>query len=130
MNSQQSYSFLYVFLHFIFWGYVICNVLNRYFALDHTCIFRFCLTVFASSLAVTLVTYAGLASSIFQSKHLLFLSVYFCHIKVPFLSIININNIYYLQLSCHPVAVVILHVYRIWNWLLINLSWGGYMRSM
>ena len=35
-----------------------------------------------------------------------------------------------LQLGCHPVAVVILHVYKIWNWLLINLSQEGYMRSM
>jgi len=32
------------------------------------------------------------------------------------------NNIYLLQLGCHPMAVVILHVYKIWNWLLINLS--------
>ena len=37
---------------------------------------------------------------------------------------------YLLLLGCHPVAVVILHVYRIWNWLLINLSLEGYMRSM
>ena len=44
----------------------------------------------------------------------------------------NNNNYYYylLQLGCHPVAVVILHVYRIGNWLLINLSREGYMRSM
>ena len=40
------------------------------------------------------------------------------------------NNIYLLQLGCNPVAVVILHVYKIWNWLLINLSREGYMRSM
>jgi len=40
------------------------------------------------------------------------------------------NNIYYLQLDCHLVAVVILHIYKIWNWLLINLSWEAYMRSM
>jgi hypothetical protein len=33
-------------------------------------------------------------------------------------------------LRCHPVAVVILHVYKIWNWLLINLNQEGYMRSM
>jgi hypothetical protein len=26
---------------------------------------------------------------------------------------ININNIYLLQLGCHPVAVIILHVYEI-----------------
>jgi len=26
--------------------------------------------------------------------------------------------------------VVILHVYKTWNWLLINLSREGYMRSM
>jgi len=37
---------------------------------------------------------------------------------------------YLLQLGCHPVAVVILHVYEIWNWLLLNLSRQGYMRSM
>ena len=46
----------------------------------------------------------------------------------------NNNNYYYyyylLQLGFHPVAVVILHVYKIWNWLLINLSREGYMRSM
>ena len=41
---------------------------------------------------------------------------------------INNNNL--LQLGCHPVAVVILHVCKIWNWLLINLSREGYMRSM
>ena len=35
-----------------------------------------------------------------------------------------------LQLGCHPVAVVILHIYKIWNWLLINLSREGYMRRM
>ena len=44
----------------------------------------------------------------------------------------NNNNdiIYLLQLGCNPVAVVILHVYKIWDWLLINLSLEGYMRSM
>ena len=42
----------------------------------------------------------------------------------------NNNNIYLLQLGCHPVAVVILHVCKIWNWLLLNLSREGYMRSM
>jgi len=46
----------------------------------------------------------------------------------------NNNNYYYyynlLQLGCHPVAVVILHVYKIWTWLLINLSREGSMRSM
>ena len=49
----------------------------------------------------------------------------------------NNNNYYYyyyyyylLQLGCYPVAVVILNVYKIWNWLLINLSREGYMRSM
>jgi len=31
---------------------------------------------------------------------------------------------------CNPVAVVILHVYNILNWLLLNLSREGYMRSM
>jgi len=44
--------------------------------------------------------------------------------------IYNNNNIYLLQLGCHPVAVVILHVNKTWNWLLINLSREGYMRSM
>jgi len=34
----------------------------------------------------------------------------------------NNNNIYLLQLGCNPVAVVILHVYKTWNWLLLNLS--------
>ena len=51
----------------------------------------------------------------------------------------NNNNYYYyyyyyyyylLQLGCHPVAVVILHVCKIWNWLLLNLSREGYMRNM
>ena len=42
----------------------------------------------------------------------------------------NNNNIYLLQLGCYPVAVVILHVYKTWNWLLLNLSREGYMRSM
>jgi len=42
----------------------------------------------------------------------------------------NNNNLYLLQLDCHPVAVVILHVYKIWNWLLISLRREGYMRSM
>ena len=42
----------------------------------------------------------------------------------------NNNNIYLLQLGCHPVAVVILHVYKTWNWLLLNLSREGSMRSM
>ena len=37
---------------------------------------------------------------------------------------------YLLQLGCHPVAVVILHVYKIWNWSLIDLNREGYMRSM
>jgi len=37
---------------------------------------------------------------------------------------------YLLQLGCHPVAVVILHVNKTWNWLLLNLSREGYMRSM
>jgi len=43
----------------------------------------------------------------------------------------NNNNIfiYLLQLGCYPVAVVILHVYKTWNRLLLNLSWEGYMRS-
>ena len=42
----------------------------------------------------------------------------------------NNNNIYLLQLGCHPVAVVILHVNKTWNWLLLNLSREGHMRSM
>ena len=44
--------------------------------------------------------------------------------------IYNNNNIYLLQLGCYPVAVVILHVYKTWNWLLLNLSREDYMRSM
>ena len=39
----------------------------------------------------------------------------------------NNNNNNKLQLGCHPVAVVILHVYKIWNWWLINLIREGYM---
>jgi hypothetical protein len=35
-----------------------------------------------------------------------------------------------LKFGCHPVAVVSLHVYKIWNWWLLNLGWEGYMRSM
>jgi len=42
----------------------------------------------------------------------------------------NINNIYLLQLRCYPAAVVILHVNKTWNWLLLNLSREGYMKSM
>jgi len=47
----------------------------------------------------------------------------------------NNNNYYYyyyylLQLGCYPVAVVILHVNKTSNWLLLNLSREGYMRSM
>ena len=34
----------------------------------------------------------------------------------------NNNNIYLLRLVCYPVAVVILHVHKTWNWLLLNLS--------
>ena len=33
-------------------------------------------------------------------------------------------------MGCHPVAVVILHAYKIGNWLLLNLSQEGCMRSM
>ena len=40
------------------------------------------------------------------------------------------NNNNELQFVCRPVAVVILHVYKIRNWLLINLSRDGYMRRM
>jgi hypothetical protein len=42
----------------------------------------------------------------------------------------NNNSIYLLQLGCNPVAVVMLHVYKTWNSLLLNLSREGYMRSM
>jgi len=42
----------------------------------------------------------------------------------------NNNNIYLLQLCCYPVAVVILHLHKTWNWLPLNLSREGYMRSM
>jgi len=46
----------------------------------------------------------------------------------------NNNNYYYYyylpQLGCHPVAVVILHVYKTINWLQLNLSREGYVRSM
>ena len=42
----------------------------------------------------------------------------------------NNNNIYLLQLGCYTVGVVILHVYKTRNWLLLNLSLEGYMRSM
>ena len=42
----------------------------------------------------------------------------------------NNNNIYLLQLGCNLVAVVILHVYKTWNWLQLNLSREGYMRIM
>ena len=42
----------------------------------------------------------------------------------------NNNNNNKLQLGCHPVAVVIVHVYRIWSWLLVNLSREGYMRGI
>jgi len=44
--------------------------------------------------------------------------------------IIIIIFIYLLQLGCYPVAVVILHVNKTWNCLLLNLSREGYMRSM
>ena len=42
----------------------------------------------------------------------------------------NNNNIYVLQLGFYPLVVVILHVNKTWNWLLLNLSREGYMRSM
>jgi len=38
--------------------------------------------------------------------------------------------IYSLQLGCYPVAVVNLHVKKTLNWLLLDLSREGYMRSM
>jgi len=37
---------------------------------------------------------------------------------------------YELLFSCQPVAVVILHVYKILNWFLINICLEGYIRSM
>jgi hypothetical protein len=42
----------------------------------------------------------------------------------------NNNNTTKLQLGCHPVAVVILHVYKYEIGLLLNLRQEGYMRSM
>ena len=33
-------------------------------------------------------------------------------------------------MGCYVVEVVILHVYKIRNWLLLNLILEGYMRSM
>ena len=42
----------------------------------------------------------------------------------------NNNNNHLPQLGCYPVTVVILHVHKTWNWLLLNLSGEGYMRSM
>ena len=42
----------------------------------------------------------------------------------------NNNNNNLLQLGCHPVAVIILHVYKTWNWFLLNLSREGYVRCM
>jgi hypothetical protein len=47
------------------------------------------------------------------------LRINFCYIWVVLLHdavsdfvVFNSNNIYYLQFGCHPVAVVILHVYK------------------
>ena len=40
------------------------------------------------------------------------------------------NNIYLLQLGCYKVAVVVLHVNKTRNWLILNFSREGYMRSM
>jgi len=40
------------------------------------------------------------------------------------------SNIYLLQLGCYPVAVVILHVNKTLNWLLLILRREGHMRSM
>jgi hypothetical protein len=42
----------------------------------------------------------------------------------------NNNNNNKLQLGCHLVAVVILHVYKYEIGLLLNLYWEGCMRSM
>ena len=39
------------------------------------------------------------------------------------------EEIFSSELGCHPVAVVILHVYKILNWLLINLSRESCTRS-
>ena len=40
------------------------------------------------------------------------------------------NNIYLLQLGCHPVAVAILHLNKTRNCLQLSLSREGYMRNM
>jgi len=43
----------------------------------------------------------------------------------------NNNNIYlFTAIGLLPVAVVILHIHKTWNWLLLNLSREGYMRNM
>jgi len=46
------------------------------------------------------------------------------------ISSFSYNNIYLLQLGCYPVAVVILHINKTRNWLLLILSREDYMRSM
>jgi hypothetical protein len=51
------------------------------------------------------------------------------HCALLLVSIHNNNN-NKLQLGWYPVGVVILHVYKIWHWLLLNWSREGYMRSM
>jgi len=38
--------------------------------------------------------------------------------------------IYLLQLGCYPVAVVILHINKTWNWLLLDLRRESYMRRL
>jgi len=55
-----------------------------------------------------------------------------CYYPLTFILIYNNNNnnIYLLRLGGYPAAVVILHVYKTWNWLLLNLSREGYVRSM
>ena len=42
----------------------------------------------------------------------------------------NNNSIYLLQLGCYPMTAVVLLVNKTINWLLLNLSREGYMRSM
>jgi len=42
----------------------------------------------------------------------------------------NFIFIYLVQLGCYPVEVVILHVNKIWNLLLLDLIREGYIRSM
>ena len=75
-------------------------------------------------LAVT--QYTLLSSSCYADYPCTFLVLRCCRQKYS----VSYNNIYLLQLGCYPVSAVILHVYKTWNWLLLNLSRQGYMRSM